>query len=188
MLAIVETTTWIPTTLIQSPRLPLIVSWELPSTTTTLPVGPLLPFSIFFAKCIAGDDFGRRYNPSSFDSHSDTISAFADPGLAGDHYPAWSADRKIPMSSEEIEDIFLDLTQKFGFQHDSMRNMVRLPHNVNLDRNFSHHGQVRLPHAPPRLPRLPHDPESALLTLHADYIGGANANYRKWYFAAQLNL
>ena len=24
----------------------------------------------------------------------------------------------------EIEDIFLDLTQKFGFQRDSMRNMV----------------------------------------------------------------
>lgn len=31
-------------------------------------------------------------------------------------------------------------------------------------------------------------PSQALLTVHADYIGGANANYRKWYFAAQLNL
>ena len=31
-------------------------------------------------------------------------------------------------------------------------------------------------------------PNQALLTLHADYIGGKNANYRKWYFAAQLNL
>lgn len=30
------------------------------------------------------------------------------------------------MSTEEIEDIFLDLTQKFGFQRDSMRNMVFL--------------------------------------------------------------
>lgn len=30
------------------------------------------------------------------------------------------------MSAEEIEDIFLDLTQKFGFQRDSMRNMVCL--------------------------------------------------------------
>ena len=28
------------------------------------------------------------------------------------------------MSVEEIEDVFLDLTQKFGFQRDSMRNMV----------------------------------------------------------------
>merc|ERR1719359_1738424 len=31
-------------------------------------------------------------------------------------------------------------------------------------------------------------PNQALLTLHADYIGGENANYRKWYFASQLNL
>lgn len=31
-------------------------------------------------------------------------------------------------------------------------------------------------------------PNQALLTVHADYIGGAHANYRKWYFAAQLNL
>lgn len=31
-------------------------------------------------------------------------------------------------------------------------------------------------------------PSQALLTLHADYIGGEHANYRKWYFAAQLDL
>jgi 1,3-beta-glucan synthase len=37
-----------------------------------------------------------------------------------------------------------------------------------------------------RASRMP--PNQALLTLHADYIGGPNANYRKWYFAAQLNL
>ncbi len=41
-----------------------------------------------------------------------------------DPYPAWSADKQIPISYEEIEDIFLDLTQKFGFQRDSMRNQV----------------------------------------------------------------
>ena len=47
-------------------------------------------------------------------------------GLANyDPYPAWSADKQIPISYEEIEDIFLDLTQKFGFQRDSMRNQVR---------------------------------------------------------------
>lgn len=71
---------------------------------------------------------GGRYDPS-VDSHASIpgISPFADPGLgSADHYPAWSADRQIPMSTEEIEDIFLDLTQKFGFQRDSMRNMVRL--------------------------------------------------------------
>ena len=48
------------------------------------------------------------------------------PGLTNyDPYPAWSADKQIPISYEEIEDIFLDLTQKFGFQRDSMRNQVR---------------------------------------------------------------
>ena len=31
-------------------------------------------------------------------------------------------------------------------------------------------------------------PNQALLTLHADYIGGLHANYHKWYFAAQLDL
>ena len=38
-------------------------------------------------------------------------------------YPAWGKDQNIPLSTEEIEDIFLDLTQKFGFQWDLMRNM-----------------------------------------------------------------
>jgi len=40
-------------------------------------------------------------------------------------YPAWGAERVIPLSKEEIEDIFLALQQKFGFQRDSMRSMVR---------------------------------------------------------------
>ncbi|KAI7248742.1 1,3-beta-glucan synthase component, partial [Hortaea werneckii] len=31
-------------------------------------------------------------------------------------------------------------------------------------------------------------PNQALLSLHADYIGGENANFRRWYFAAHLDL
>lgn len=31
-------------------------------------------------------------------------------------------------------------------------------------------------------------PSQALLTLHADYIGGRNANYRRWYIAAQMDI
>jgi 1,3-beta-glucan synthase len=89
---------------------------------------------------------------------------------ARDSYPAWSSDRQIPLSKEEIEDIFLDLTQKFGFQRDSMRNMFDFLMQL-LDSRAS---------------RMP--PNQALLTLHADYIGGHHANYRKWYFAAQLDL
>lgn len=33
---------------------------------------------------------------------------------------------------EEIEDIFLDLTYKFGFQKDSMRNMVSRNASLSL--------------------------------------------------------
>lgn len=78
------------------------------------------------------DPYGKRYERSS---ESLTASRMGVPesstptvldlnGGARDAYPAWSAERDIPLSKEEIEDIFLDLTQKFGFQKDSMRNMV----------------------------------------------------------------
>lgn len=85
-------------------------------------------------------------------------------------YPAWTSENQVPVSKEEIEDIFLDLVNKFGFQRDSMRNMY--DHFMTL--------------LDSRASRM--TPNQALLTLHADYIGGDNANYRKWYFAAQLDL
>ncbi|KAL2117556.1 hypothetical protein VTJ04DRAFT_7216 [Mycothermus thermophilus] len=85
-------------------------------------------------------------------------------------YPAWTSDAQIPLSKEEIEDIFIDLTNKFGFQRDSMRNMY--DHLMTL--------------LDSRASRM--TPNQALLSLHADYIGGDNANYRKWYFAAHLDL
>ena len=85
-------------------------------------------------------------------------------------YPAWSAENQIPITKEEIEDIFIDLTNKFGFQRDSMRNMF--DHLMTL--------------LDSRASRM--TPNQALLSLHADYIGGDNANYKKWYFAAQFDL
>ena len=85
-------------------------------------------------------------------------------------YPAWTTDAQIPISKEEIEDIFIDLTAKFGFQRDSMRNMY--DHLMTL--------------LDSRASRM--SPNQALLSLHADYIGGENANYRRWYFAANLDL
>lgn len=85
-------------------------------------------------------------------------------------YPAWASDDNVPVSKEEIEDVFLDLTAKFGFQRDSMRNMY--DHLMTL--------------LDSRASRLA--PIQALVSLHADYIGGEQANYRKWYFAAGLEL
>lgn len=72
--------------------------------------------------------YNRQYS-ASVDSHLSGISAsqhglFADIPGSSSPYPAWSSERQIPISMEEIEDIFLDLTHKFGFQKDSMRNMV----------------------------------------------------------------
>lgn len=76
----------------------------------------------------SADDGGysRSYAPSvaSHMSSQADPSPFNDP-IPQEPYPAWSSQRQIPMSSEEIEDIFFDLQQKFGFQRDSMRNMVR---------------------------------------------------------------
>lgn len=85
-------------------------------------------------------------------------------------YPAWTSDAQIPLSKEEIEEIFLDLVNKFGFQRDSMRNMYD-------------HLMTMLDSRASRM-----TPNQALLSLHADYIGGDNANYRRWYFAAHLDL
>lgn len=85
-------------------------------------------------------------------------------------YPAWTVEANIPLSKEEIEDVLIDLANKFGFQKDSSRNVYDFL-MIQLDSRAS---------------RM--SPNQALLTLHADYIGGEHANYRKWYFAAQLDL
>lgn len=127
---------------------------------------------------------GRGYRPpSSQISYGGNRSSGASTPLGMDYtnalpagqrsrepYPAWTSDAQIPLSKEEVEDIFLDLTAKFGFQRDSMRNMY--DHLMTL--------------LDSRASRM--TPNQALLSLHADYIGGDNANYRKWYFAAHLDL
>ena len=73
------------------------------------------------------------------ESATPTYMEYAGPTGAQEAYPAWSSDRQIPLSKEEIEDIFLDLTQKFGFQRDSMRNMV-----CRVSYSLSWSGSVRL--------------------------------------------
>ncbi|RPD75870.1 hypothetical protein L226DRAFT_390984 [Lentinus tigrinus ALCF2SS1-7] len=81
------------------------------------------------------DVYGQKYIPSQESlgqprmgiSESSTPTFIDHNGVSvREPYPAWSSERQIPLSKEEIEDIFLDLTQKFGFQRDSMRNMVRI--------------------------------------------------------------
>ncbi|AOA62794.1 1,3-beta-glucan synthase component [Komagataella phaffii CBS 7435] len=129
------------------------------------------------------DGYGAQYTPSQISygdprsSNTSTPVYGAGPydqsgmvALPTDPYPAWTADNQAPVSIEQIEDVFIDLTNKFGFQRDSMRNMFDY-FMVLLDSRSS---------------RM--SPAQALLSLHADYIGGDHANYKKWYFAAQLDL
>jgi len=132
-----------------------------------------------------GDGMNRGYRPpSSQVSYGGNRSSGASTPIYGmdytnalpagqrsrEPYPAWTAEAQIPCTKEEIEDIFLDLTAKFGFQRDSMRNMY--DHFMTL--------------LDSRASRM--SPNQALLSLHADYIGGENANFRRWYFAAHLDL
>lgn len=118
---------------------------------------------------------GARYGPGPGSYAPSGISSpYTDMPTGGyrqrEPYPAWTAEHQIPLSKEEIEDIFIDLANKFGFQRDSMRNMYD-------------HLMILLDSRSSRM-----SPSQALVTLHADYIGGEHANYRKWYFAAQLDL
>lgn len=85
-------------------------------------------------------------------------------------YPAWTCDEDATLSIESIEEIFISLTDMFGFQRDSMRNMFD-------------HFMTLLDSRASRMPAA-----KALESLHADYIGGDHANYRKWYFAAYFDL
>lgn len=111
-----------------------------------------------------GGAYGQRYTPSSeslaaprtaLESSTPTI---LDYGGSREQYPAWTPDRQIPLSKEEIEDIFLDLTQKFGFQRESMRNMVCAFHDDVC--RFSCF-PVRLYYATPGLEGIPNVAQSS---------------------------
>lgn len=90
--------------------------------------------------------------------------------LIGPHkYPAWGPEGSVPLTIEEINQIALKLQLIFQFQNDSCRNMFE--HFMTL--------------LDSRALRL--GPYLALRSLHGDYIGGPNANYRKWYFATEMD-
>lgn len=130
------------------------------------------------------DQYGTQYTPSQMSYGGQRSSGASTPIYGGNPnydptqfqlssnlpYPAWSADPQAPIKVEHIEDIFIDLTNKFGFQRDSMRNMFDYFMTL-LDSRAS---------------RM--SPAQALLSLHADYIGGDTANYKKWFFASQQDL
>ncbi|EEU34586.1 uncharacterized protein NECHADRAFT_88969 [Fusarium vanettenii 77-13-4] len=131
------------------------------------------------------DGYGSRDHGGQYSATSSEVFFGADDSAAYDRedidypsavhpspdpYPAWASDARRPLATEEIEEIFLQLTDTLGFQRESMRNMF--DHLMTL--------------LDSRASRMP--AEKALVSLHADYIGGRNANYRTWYFAAYFDL
>lgn len=85
-------------------------------------------------------------------------------------FPAWSLNDEVPVTTAEIGAIFDELASKFGFQQSSKRNMYQ--HLLaQLDSRASRANAY-----------------NALVSLHASYIGGDEANFKKWFFAAQLDL
>ncbi|KAJ3371499.1 hypothetical protein GGF31_003108, partial [Allomyces arbusculus] len=68
-----------------------------------------------------------------------------------------------PITRELIEDMFIDLQRRFGFQADSVRNQL----------------EYFLTLIDSRVARMSLD--LAVASLHAEIIGGENANYRRWY-------
>ncbi|KAI9480411.1 MAG: 1,3-beta-glucan synthase [Benjaminiella poitrasii] len=82
-------------------------------------------------------------------------------------YPNWNG---AEISFESIRLLFNHFKRTYGFQHDNVQNMY--DHLLTMLNSRSARMSSKL----------------ALWTLHADYIGGEHANYRKWYFAAHLDL
>ncbi|CCE85639.1 Piso0_005257 [Millerozyma farinosa CBS 7064] len=101
-----------------------------------------------FSETTTYDIFSKRYDP----------------------YPSWGPAESVPISRVEIEAIFIQLSEIFGFQYDNAKNMFDYLLRL-LDSRASRVGTIQ-----------------SLRSLHADYIGGVNANFKKWYFAAQLDI
>ncbi|ODQ82473.1 glycosyltransferase family 48 protein [Babjeviella inositovora NRRL Y-12698] len=118
---------------------------------------------------------GDMYGITKLDKEVSADGPFADGGCdifddPYDPYPSWNLADEVPVTRSDIESVFLQLTHIFGFQMDNTRNM------------FDHF--LRLLDS--RSSRM--SAHQALRSLHADYIGGLNANFKKWYFAAQLDV
>ena len=86
-----------------------------------------------------------------------------------DNYSAFNQNNSL-ISLNEIRLIINNIASSLGFQSDSSDNVFELL-MCQLDSRASRMGSTQ-----------------ALLTLHADYIGGEHANYKRWFFAAQLDL
>lgn len=85
-------------------------------------------------------------------------------------YPSWCSENGASVTTERIKEIFSEICDIFGFQVDNSKNMYDF-FMTQMDSRASRMNCI-----------------NALLSLHADYIGGDRSNYKKWYFVALYEL
>ena len=93
----------------------------------------------------------------------------AEKKLDADLYFSYNTDDEQPITSKDIYTIFDEVRGIFGFQRDNCENVFEL-FMSQLDSKASRVSAGK-----------------ALISLHADYIGGEHSNYRKWYFCAMID-
>lgn len=134
-----------------------------------------MPFSAFNTPFLKTGKGPPNLRYLGYDIHID-VDKFAEKGIYDlfetyhDQYPSWAPNSEVPITRIEIQAIFAQLKAVFGFQEDNMKNMYDYLMRL-LDSRSSRMG-----------------PAQALKTLHSDYIGGVNSNFKKWYFASQMDI
>ncbi|KAJ3085337.1 1,3-beta-D-glucan synthase, partial [Quaeritorhiza haematococci] len=114
-----------------------------------------------------------RSRSSSWDSVSGqpvplfTVGSSSSPPAPGGGGRGADGIRNI-LPSIDLEEIFSELGHKFGFQRDNIRNQLENMTSM-LESRASRMSGSR-----------------ALISLHADYIGGQNANYKRWFLSEPL--
>ncbi|ODV60201.1 1,3-beta-glucan synthase [Ascoidea rubescens DSM 1968] len=103
----------------------------------------------------------NNYDPNQINQ---TVIDYDDP------FPTLNDENLLPVPLTKVESIFNDITKKLGFQTGNCKNMLN--HFLMLWDS--------------RSSRI--DSKTALISIHADFIGGTNANFRKWYFASMLEF
>lgn len=123
--------------------------------------------------------FGVHWNESSFpawnkrERRDDSLCAVETPSsvLKGSDRPhVCQEPQAAPIDVQHIADMFDQVRSVFGFQFHSEINIFELLMS-QLDSRASRS-----------------DPDVALRSLHADYIGGPHSNYRKWLVGSQMDL
>lgn len=90
--------------------------------------------------------------------------------FAPDKGSPWCPENGATVDPKTIRSVFEELGDIFGFQQDNVANMYEYLMSL-LESRASRMSCPR-----------------ALLSVHADYIGGDSANYKQWYFAAYYDL